>query len=158
MGSSGTLILLAAEKSAPLIDIDGTVFIQFGIFLVMMAILYAFVFRPYLKVRDQREAGIGGARGEAKAAEERAGALGADYEAKLLKAKQRGAEERGKVRAEAAAHERDVLGRARDEAQKEIAKVREAAAAQEQRARATLLADAPTVGKSIASRLLGRPL
>src|SRR5947208_3579539 len=115
-----TLTLLAAEKAAPLIDIDGTVLVQLAIFLVMMAVLYGLVFRPYLRVRDERERGIGGARGEAKAMEERASAIAVDYEGKLAKARQRGGEERARLRAEGQAREREVVGRAREEAQAEV--------------------------------------
>jgi F-type H+-transporting ATPase subunit b len=149
-------VLAAAEKAAPFIDIDGTVFLQFGIFLVMMGVLYAAVFKPYLKVRDDREKGIGGARAEAKGMEERAEAIVVDYEAKLLRAKQRGAEERTKLRAEGQAREREVVGKAREAATQEIGAARGQAEAERERARKALLADAPAVGKRIAARVLGR--
>jgi F-type H+-transporting ATPase subunit b len=150
------VLLAAAEKSAPLIDIDGTVILQFGIFLVMMAVLYAGVFRPYLRVRDDREKGIGGARRDAKQMEERAAAIVIDYEAQILRAKQRGAEERAKLRGEGQAHEREVLGKAREAANKEIAAARARAQTEQERARQALLGEAPTVGKRIAARVLGR--
>ena len=150
------VMLAAAERAAPLIDIDGTVILQFGIFLVMMAVLYAGVFRPYLKVKDDREKGIGGARIDAKTMEDRAASIVIDYEAQLLRAKQRGAEERAKLRGEGQAHERDVLGKARDAANKEIAQARERAAKEQEQARSALLAEAPSVGRKIAARVLGR--
>ncbi len=155
---SVALTLLAAEKAAPLIDIDGTVFLQFGIFLVMAGVLYSFVFRPYFKVRDAREAGIGGARKEAKAMEEKAAAISIDYEERLTKAKVKGVEERNKLREEGKAHEVEVLGKAQKAAHDEIAKTREIARAEQDKARQSLLADAPTVGKSLASKILGRSL
>lgn len=150
------LLLLAAEKAVPLIDIDGTVFVQLGIFLVLMGVLYVLVFRPYLKVRDDRGQAIEGARGEAKTMEEKAATSRADYDARLLKAKQRGADERLKLRAEGVAHEQKVLAAARAASQQEIDRARGVAKGAEETARRSLLADAATVGKTIASRLLGR--
>jgi F-type H+-transporting ATPase subunit b len=149
-------MLSAAEKAVPLIDIDGTVIVQLGIFLLLMAVLYGLVFRPYLKVRDERTKGIEGARGEAKTMDQRATEIVADYDARLLKAKQRGADERLKLRAEGVAHEQRTLAAAREATQKEIDAARTKAQAEQETARKALLAEANTVGKKIASRLLGR--
>ncbi|MSP61166.1 MAG: hypothetical protein EXR72_12640 [Myxococcales bacterium] len=148
--------LMAAEKSVPLIDIDGTVFLQMGIFLLLTAVLYALVFRPYLAVRDLREKGIGGARAEARAMEERASAIVVAYDTQLTRAKQRGAEERGKLRAEGVAHEQRVLAEAGAASNKEIGAARERARSEQEAARKALLGEASTVGGTIAGRLLGR--
>jgi F-type H+-transporting ATPase subunit b len=150
------LMLSAAEKTVPLIDIDGTVFVQLGIFLLLMAVLYGLVFRPYLKVREERTKGIEGARGEAKTMDQRATEIVADYDARLLKAKQRGADERLKLRAEGVAHEQRTLAAAREATQKEIDAARTKAQAEQETARKALLAEANAVGKKIAGRLLGR--
>ena len=50
----------------PLIDIDLTVVIQFALFLIMFVIGNAFLFQPYLKLRERRKEGIDGARAEAE--------------------------------------------------------------------------------------------
>ena len=55
-------ISLAAH---PLIDIDGTVFVQFALFLILFVIANKFLFQPYLALRERRKAGIEGARAEA---------------------------------------------------------------------------------------------
>jgi F-type H+-transporting ATPase subunit b len=149
-------LLAAAPHEPPMIDIDGTVFLQLGVFLVLLAILHTFLFRPYLQVREARARGIDGARAEARTMEERASGIVSDYEARLTKAKQRGAEERLKLRAEGQAHERQVLAAAREAAQKEVGAAREKAKKEEDAARATLSAEVPAVAKSIATRILGR--
>src|SRR5437763_8931824 len=101
-----TGIIQQEEAPPPLIDVDGTLLVQFGLFLIMLLVLSRLVFKPYLKLRDEREKSIGGAKHEAKDMEAKARAMVADYDARMTRAKQRGGEERAKVRAEAAAHER----------------------------------------------------
>ena len=61
-------LLIAAQEEAPppLIDVDGTLFVQFALFLIMFAIGNAFLFQPYLKLRERRKQGIDGARAEAE--------------------------------------------------------------------------------------------
>jgi hypothetical protein len=49
----------------PLIDIDHTVWIQLLLFVLVAFVSTRLLFRPYLKVRDARTAGIEGARDEA---------------------------------------------------------------------------------------------
>ena len=149
-------LLAAAEHAPPLIDIDGTVFIQFAIFLVMMGVLYTLVFKPFFTVRDERVRRIDGAKKDATGMQERATAMIADYEARLLKARQRGADERLKLRAEGQAHEREVLGRARAAGQQAMGEAMTKARAQEAEARTRLTADAQKIAHDVAGRILGR--
>ena len=149
-------LLAAAEAAPPLIDIDGTVFIQFAIFLVMMAALYSLVFKPFFATRDERTRRIDGAKKDAAGMQDRATAMIADYEAKLLKAKQRGADERLKLRAEGQTYEREVLGTARAAGQKAMSEAMATARAQESEARAKLSADSQKIAHEVAGRILGR--
>jgi F-type H+-transporting ATPase subunit b len=153
---SSLLAAEAAEKAQPLIDIDGTVFIQFGIFLVTMAVLWTLVFKPYLAVQEERGRRIDGARRDATTMQERAQGMMNDYEARLLEAKRHGADERRKLRGEGEAYEREVLARAREVGQKALGEAMATANAQRDAARTRLLADAQTIGRQIASRVLGR--
>src|SRR5437899_2192436 len=109
-------IATAPEEAAPpLIDLDWTVLIQLGLFLLMLAALWRLLFKPYLALRDARDAGIGGARKQASEMVHRADELAETYEQKMHHAKLRGAEERARLRSEGAAEERQLLGAARDE-------------------------------------------
>ena len=149
-------LLSAAEASPPLIDLDGTVFIQFAIFVVMMGVLHVLVFKPFFAVRDERTRRIEGAKKDAAAMQERATAMIADYERRLLKARQRGADERLQLRAEGQSHEREVLGAARAAGHKALGAAMDRARAEEAAARVTLAADAQQIGHQVASRILGR--
>ena len=98
------LTTLAAAH--PLIDIDGTVFVQFGLFLILLVVANKLLFQPYLQLRERRKAGIEGARAEAERMTASADAKLADYEKQLGAARSRANDEGRKVRAEAAAHVR----------------------------------------------------
>jgi F-type H+-transporting ATPase subunit b len=152
-----TLLTAAAEEhQAPLIDVDGTVVVQFALFLIMFLVLSRFLFRPYLQMRDQRDKGIAGARHEAHDMEHRAAKMVADYDSKLTRAKQRGGEERARLRSEGAARERQLLGAARDEAGKVLDEARKNIGKQTDAARTTLNAEANVLAKQMAKKILGR--
>ena len=140
----------------PLIDIDLTVVIQFALFLIMFAIGNAFLFQPYLKLRQRRKQGIDGARAEAEQMSAKADAELVDYEKKLGAARNRANEEGRKVRAEAAAHEKTVTDTSRAEAQKAIDEATTKMRAETDAARLQLLPQANTLARQIASKLLGR--
>lgn len=140
----------------PLIDIDLTVVIQFALFLIMFAIGNAFLFQPYLKLRERRKQGIDGARAEAEKMSTQADTELADYEKKLAAARTRANEEGRKVRAEAAAHEKTVTDASRAEAQKSIDEATAKMRAETDAARLQLLPQANQLARQIASKLLGR--
>jgi F-type H+-transporting ATPase subunit b len=148
------LTTLAAAH--PLIDIDGTVFVQFGLFMILLVVANKLLFQPYLQLRERRKAGIEGARAEAERMTASADAKLADYEKQLAAARSRANEEGRKVRAEAAAHEKDVTDKARAEAQKSIDEATAKMRAEAEAARLQLLPQANALAKQIASRLLGR--
>lgn len=149
-------LLAAAEQPPPLIDLDATIFIQFGIFLVMMAVLYRFVFKPFFEVQDERERRIDGAKRDAEAMQARATAITTDYEARLILAKQRGAQERLKLRGEGQAEERELLAQTRATGQKAMEEAMVSARQQEAQARAALLAESAEIGRQVVGRILGR--
>lgn len=140
----------------PLIDIDGTAFIQFALFLVLFWVSNKLLFQPYLQLRERRKAGIEGARAEADRMTASADAKLADYEKQLASARDRANEEGRKVRAEAAAHEKDVTDKARAEAQKAIDQATSTMKQEADAARLQLLPQANTLARQIATKLLGR--
>src|SRR3954451_15846618 len=140
----------------PLIDIDYTVFVQFGLFLLLFLAANKLLFQPYLQLRERRKQGIDGARAEADQMTAQADAKLADYEKQLATARNRANEEGRKVRAEAAAHEKDVTDKARAETQKAIDEATSKMRQETEAARLQLLPQANTLARQIASKLLGR--
>jgi F0F1-type ATP synthase membrane subunit b/b' len=144
------------EATPPLIDFDWTVAVQFALFLAMFLILSRYLWKPYFKVRDGRHAEIEGAREQAQTLAAEARRLVADFDARFGAAKQRGAEERARLRAEAAAHERQAVGTARQEADRKVKEERVKVIASAAAARATLENEATALGNQIVEKILGR--
>src|SRR6516162_6518867 len=140
----------------PLIDIDGTVFVQFGLFVILFFVAKYVLFKPYLRLREARKSGIEGARAEAERMTAQADSKLADYEKQLASARNRANDEGRKVRAEAAAHEKTVTDKARGDAQKAIDEATAKMRGEADAARLQLLPQASTLAKQIASKLLGR--
>ena len=140
----------------PLFDIDGTVFVQFGLFLLLYVVSNQLLFKPYLRLRQRRTEGIDGARAEAERMTAQADSKLADYEKQLAAARSRANEEGRKVRAEASQHEKDVTDKARGEAQKSIDEATAKMRQETEAARLQLLPQANQLAKQIASKLLGR--
>jgi len=150
---STPLVTIAAH---PLIDIDLTVVVQFVLFLLLFIASNALLFQPYLKLRERRKAGIDGARAEAEQMTAQADARLADYESKLATARASANDEGRRVRAEAAANEKDVTDKARASAQKAIDEAIAKLKTDTDSARAQLLPQADQIAKRISSKLLGR--
>lgn len=140
----------------PLIDIDLTVFVQFGLFLLLLIISNKLLFQPYLQLRERRKAGIDGARAEGERKTAEAVAKGADYDKQYAQALNRANEESRKVRAEAAANEKDVTDKARAEAQKALDEATAKMRQETEAARLQLLPQANQLARQIASKMLGR--
>ena len=140
----------------PLIDIDGTVFVQFALFLVLFVVANRLLFQPYLRLRERRSAGIEGARAEAERMTAQADAKLADYEKQLAVARERANAEGRKVRLEAAAHEREVTDKARAAAQAATDEAQATMRRETEAARGQLLPQADALARAISSKLLGR--
>ena len=146
----------AEEAAPPLIDLDGTLFVQLGLFLIMLLVLSRALFGPYLKMRADRDRGIAGARQEATAMADKARSIVEDYDKKLVEAKRRGGEERNKLRQEGVAHEREVVGHARAEVQSAIDAARKRIIADTTTGRASLSSEAGPLARKIVGKILGR--
>ena len=140
----------------PLIDIDWTVAVQFGMFLVLFFVANKLLFQPYLALRERRKAGIDGARAEAERMTVQADGKLADYEKQLAAARDRANEEGRKIRLDAATHEKQVTDQARATSQKAMDEAQANVRTETEAARLALLPQANALAKQIAGRLLGR--
>jgi F0F1-type ATP synthase membrane subunit b/b' len=154
------LLLLAAEApqshEPQLIDLDGTAVIQLGLFLLLMAVLRQFLWKPYLKVRGERTTRVDGYREEAARLEAEAAARLAKAEAALSEARRIGAGERAEARAVAQRRENELLAAANASAQKTLADARARVTATLQTERTKLQQTASEVGLQAARKILGR--
>lgn len=151
-----TLLLAAASEEPPLIDLDGTIWIQLGLFLVLIFLLNRLLYRPYLRLLDERDRAIDGRVREAEQMERRAKERLAELEKRLGEARARGADERARIRAEAAVRERELLEVARHDVARRVATAKEEVAKMGADLRATLAPEVDALARRIASQVLGR--
>lgn len=145
-----------AASEHPLIDIDLTVLVQFVLFLVMFFVASSLLFKPYLKLKEARASGIEGARAEAERMTAEADGKLSAYEKDLAAARTRAGEEGRKIRAEAAAHEREVTDSARSSAVAALEAAQKKVRTETDAARGQLLSQADVLAKRMATKLLGR--
>jgi F-type H+-transporting ATPase subunit b len=158
MKSALALLLSAAPEShePQLIDIDRTVFVQLGVFLLVMAVLWRFLWRPYLRVRGERVSRVEGYREEATRMDADAQQRLGRAEAALAEARRAGAGERNVARAEAHAREQTLLAEANAAASRTLADARVRLEGTLAGERAKLKASASDVAMAAARKILGR--
>src|SRR3954453_18707788 len=104
---STNLFLTALAEVAPqspepqVLDVDGTAWLMLGLFLLVVFILTQWLWKPYIRVREERVARVDGYRGEADRLEKEAATRLARVEAQLAEARRVGSAERSRSRAEA---------------------------------------------------------
>ena len=158
MKSALALLLTAAPEAhePQLIDVDGTLFLQLGIFLLLLVVLTQFLWKPYLRVRTERVARVEGYREEATQLEADAQQRLARADAALAEARRTGAGERAVARAEAHAREQTLLAEATAAAQRKLADARTRLNATVAAERKKLESDSSEVAVEAARKILGR--
>jgi F-type H+-transporting ATPase subunit b len=147
----------APQAHAPqLIDIDGTVLVQLGLFAVLGLVMTRLLWKPYLRVRTERVARVEGYRRDAARMQVDAAARLASAEVALAEARRLGSGDRAVARAEAHAREQVLIAEAQAEAQRALgaARVRLDATVAVQKAK--LDAGAREIATQAARRILGR--
>jgi F-type H+-transporting ATPase subunit b len=162
--SSLLAALVVAGGPAPqspepqLLDVDGTVFVMLGLFFIVMFVLTRWLWRPYLRVKEERVARVDGYRAEASRLESDAAERLARVEAELAEARRLGSAQRASARSEAHLREQKIVADAQAAAQQALAHARarlEAAFAAE---RDKLHTRASVLGAEITEKVLGRPV
>jgi F-type H+-transporting ATPase subunit b len=147
---------MAADQQ--LLDIDATVFIMLALFVLTAFILTQWLWKPYLRVRDERVSRVEGARQQAEKLDAEAAERLAHVEAQLAEARKQAGSERARARSEAQAREQQLVAEAQAAAHRMLGEARaklDAALAAE---RAGLQASAGRLGREIAEKALGRRL
>jgi len=139
-----------------IIDLDGTVFVQLGMFFVAFLVLYALVFKPMVAVLEAREQAIDGARDEAKHLEHEVKEKQATFEAELRKVRGSAGEERERLRAEGLELERKLLDSVRGETATLVRDAGERLQVEAKRVRAELSHSQSELAREIASKVIGR--
>jgi len=138
------------------IDFDRTVFVQMGLFVLLMLVLAPVLFRPLLRLFEERENRTEGAREEARAMQEKAATLLARYEDELGRVQQVALAEREKLRTETLRLEAKILEEARVATTKIVDDGRKRVESEMSRMKAELEQQSTVITREIALRVLGR--
>jgi F-type H+-transporting ATPase subunit b len=155
----GVLLAAAPEvpKASPItVDLDWTFMVQLVLFVGLTLILKPVLFDPMLKLFEEREKRIDGAKVQARHMDEKSATALAKYEGEMAKARAAANAERDKIRAAALKREQDILAEVRAATAKTIENGKRTVQAEAQRARAALKIEAANMARDLAGRVLGR--
>ena len=139
-----------------MINLNYTLLVQAGIFILFVYLINQFVFRPVLKALDRRREATIGAQERALALQEKARTEKALLEEKLAAARMEVAKERAQIRAKITAEQREILDRARDAINKDIPALREKLMDEMKEAEAALKKEVEPFARRMAEKVLGR--
>lgn len=143
-------------EGAVTVDFDASAIVSLVLFLGLLFILKPLLFDPMMKLFDERERRIDRTIQEGVKLDKQSAEALAKYETVLAKARETGAAERDKIRAEGAKKENELLADVRSQAATTLERGRGAMAKEADAARQALAAEAHVLGRAIASRVLGR--
>ena len=153
---SKPMLLLAAAPQAITVDVDATFLVQLVLFVGLTLILKPILFDPMLKLFEEREKRIDGAKLQARKIDEKSASALAKYESEMAKARTAANVDRDKIRAEAVKREQEILSAVRASTQKVLDDGKRAVHDEANRARTALRNEASTMARELASRVLGR--
>ena len=141
-----------------MIDLDLTFIIQIGIFLVLLFILNKLLFKPYLKLFEERDGLVDGMREGASAIKKQVAEKSAQFDEAVREATLGAAQRVERMRAEGQAVAADMLAKSREKSAAEIEKAVTQIRAEAEVARKDLVRDVNLISVQIAEKVLGRKM
>ena len=141
-----------------MISLDLSVVYQIVLFLVLWFVLSKVLFRPYLNLLEEREGKTAGARQDTAELEREGADLKAQYEERIAQAQAAAGAAKESIVQEARQRREQVLSQARQEATATLEFARREVASQVAGERQLAAAEAVTVARQMASKILGRNL
>ncbi|MDH3972868.1 MAG: ATP synthase F0 subunit B [Deltaproteobacteria bacterium] len=138
------------------IELDITFFIQMGLFLFLVYILNVLLYKPVLKVMEERSKKLTDLEKDALSAEKQVEEKLAEYKAKLEVARGEGNAERGKLKKEGLDKETHILEEAHAAAQASIGEAIERIAKEKGAALESLRGMVDEMGHAISDKVIGR--
>jgi F-type H+-transporting ATPase subunit b len=152
------VLFTALLSEGSIIDLDGTIWIQLGLFAVAFFVFRPLIFRPMVALFEARENAIEGSKLEALRLQDEASAESEEFEVEMRRIRLQAGEERDRLRNEGKRLERAVLDRVREETDKQLAEADAKLAKEASRLRAEIDQSVPVLARQIASKMLNREL
>ena len=150
------MLLALTAPSAINVDVDLTFLVQLVLFVGLTLILKPILFDPMLKLFEEREKRIEGAKVQARHIDEKSASALAKYESEMGKARSTANAERDKLRAEGVKQEQEILATVRAATAKTLDEGRRAAQVEAEKVRTVLRSESAGMARDLASRVLGR--
>ena len=147
---------LTTLLAAPVVDIDGTFFVQGAIFLGLMAVLQPLLFKPWLEARARRHQRIDGAFEAAKDMRDRVALMEGRIEDRLADVRTKAHQLRNAARKEGEAERMTLVSEARRTAESTLSEERARMESQAETARNELSGRVDELADAVTQRLLGR--
>lgn len=141
-----------------MIDINITVIFQLAIVLILMVALSNLVFRPFLRVVQERKDWVQEAEKKARELQQRSEELMERYRDSISAAQAQGASIREEIRKEGLSKETEVLQKAMKEANRFLEEMKGKVQEESQNVRASLRLQAQTLSREMAEKMLGRSI
>ena len=137
-------------------DLDVTIFIQAGIFLLVLFGLNPILLKPIQRIIEARHAGTGGKTEDTARLTAEANAKRKEYEERIAAVRKDAGATREALRNEGRKDERELVEQARSRAEETISKGRDDIEAQAATVRGTLKSDVDALAQQLAAKVLGR--
>jgi len=154
--SASALGLRAAPKGGVTVDVDLTFLWPILILVVLLTVLKPVLFEPMLKLFEERERRIDGAKLAARKMDEASAQALTTYETEMKKARATGNADREAQRAEGLKTESEIVGKVREATTETVNAGRKALQQEAEQVRAALKGEAKGLAGALASRVLGR--
>jgi F-type H+-transporting ATPase subunit b len=138
------------------VDFDATLFIMVGLFIFLWIVLKPLLFDPMLRLFEERERRIDGAKLLARRIDEKSAGALTQYESEMQKARGSANAEREKLRNEGLKREAEILAKVRAHTAETLEAGRKEMKAAAETARKGLQTEVQAIASDFASRALGR--
>jgi F-type H+-transporting ATPase subunit b len=147
--------VMAGSGGGVVVDLDVTVVGQVVLFLILLVVLKPLLFEPMLKLFEEREKRIEGAKVQARRMDEASAGALSKYEAEMQRARAVGNTERDKLRAQGTKEENEILGKVRESTAATLEAGRKRLVTEVGEVRRALRAESTGLGRELAARVLG---
>jgi len=150
------VLFTALLSEGSIIDLDGTIWIQLGLFAVAFFVFRPLIFRPMVALFEAREKAIEGSKLEALRLQDEASAESEEFDVEMRRLRLQAGEERDRLRAEGKRLERTVLDRVRADTDRQLSEADAKLKIEAAKLRAEIDQSVPALAKQIASKMLNR--
>jgi F-type H+-transporting ATPase subunit b len=141
-----------------MIDINSSLFIQTGLFIILMLVLNKIFFQPFLRFLEERREKIQGDEQEAVRLQEEAERRHLQFEEGMHKGQLEAQGEKGRIQEAGAQEGKQMIDTVQQEVAREIPRVKAQIAQESQQVLAELERKQGDMAKEIAEKILGRGL